>query len=200
MLYKKEKRSLTWIVVGLIAVVAIGTTIYFTWPKVESNKEQLEVQQLQKQLSSLRSELNNLPDGTKKNQLKNKLSVLESQLKRFFDQEKQDKQTIKRLREEVEKLKKRLENDKPNKGKFSFTGDEVVSGYYAFSNLDFVSPENSRFIIVNKNHPQFKELLSKGKLKVNKQFIISYGVSSGVRNEVEYHFDKDNEKLEIKEI
>lgn len=306
MLYKKEKKSIWIVVIGLVAVVAVGIVIYFAWPKESktSNYEE-EVQYLQAQLIALKSKFNSLPDSNQRTLLERKMSIIESQVNNLSNQGKRDKSTIKRLENEIKKLEKRLENDKPdedpepsekkegefifigkgvdsngnenymfnevedrdkmisvnkdhprikelfnqgklgkvnlnkpekftirfsekddygtrskycfffnefnteleikendqlNKEKFSFTGDEVVNGYYAFSNLDFSPPEHSRFIVVSKNHSQFKKLLSERKLKVNKQFIISYGVPSRVKSEVEYYFDEDNEKLEIKEI
>jgi len=92
------------------------------WPKKETkieNKEsvnsKLKVKQLQTELSSLKSKLNNLPDHTQKSQLENKLSNLESQINNSPSQS-----VIKKLEQEIKEVKKKLEednDDKPNKDK-----------------------------------------------------------------------------------
>lgn len=211
MLYKKEKRSLTWIVVGLIAVAIIGTVVYFAWPRTNNYGE--ESQQLQAQLSALKSEINNLPDSSQRTLLKGKVLDLESQINDFTSQQKQNKSTVKRLENEIKKLKKRLENERPDEdsgpgrakeGKFFFCGTGIDSKGNENYMFDEYEGGRDRMINISKDHPLIKELLSQGKLKkVNfnqkESFLIYFDEKDdyGTRSKFFFFFNEFSTKLKI---
>ncbi|CAI2162891.1 17014_t:CDS:2 [Funneliformis geosporum] len=66
---------------------------------------------------------------------------------------------------------------------------------YAFINL----PENEiKVFYISKNHPRIKELLSEGKLKTGKHFIIRYGkVDRKYGKGIMHDFNESNQELEI---
>jgi hypothetical protein len=129
---------------------------------------------------------------------------LESQISNLSSQ---DKSTIQRLEQEIKELKKRLEDNKPNEnpkpsnkkeGKFIFYGDSLEkSGYGKFGG----ELDNFFLFYISKNHPRIKELLSKGKLQENKQFLIRYGKADEISEKGSvYTFKKNNQELEIVEV
>lgn len=129
----EKKKTIIYLVIGIIVLVTIGTIIYFAWPKnkpVETKEQKQEanskqkIQSLQTELSSLKSKLSSLSNNTNKSQLENKFSNIESQVNNLSSQEKEKPTTttIKKLEQEIEKIKKKLKesennSDEPNKDK-----------------------------------------------------------------------------------
>lgn len=172
-----------------------------------------KVQQLQTQLSLLKSQLSSLPDANKKAWLESKVSFLENYMNDLIDQKSYSELTIKSLEKEIRKLKKRLENERPDEdpgpgrtkeGKFFFCG----TGIDLNGNENYMFDEHEggrdRMININKNHPLIKELLSQGKLKkVNfnqkENFIIYFDKKDdyGTRSKFFLFFNEFNTKLKI---
>jgi len=158
-------------------------------------------------LSSLRSEISNFPKGTKKDQLKSRLLFLEKLVNNLSNREKQSKRTVERLRKEIKKLKKRLEDNEPDRdseldkkeGEFSFVGKGIDSNgneNYIFDEVE----DRGRMINVNKDHPRIKELKIKGKLEdQNEKFTIRFNKEDdyGTRSKFFFFFDEFNAELEI---
>ena len=102
-------------------------------------------------------------------------------------------------------------NDKPDNSKpTSNKKEEKVNykypligkdaGYYVFDN-SFSSSRNQKIFYISQNHPQIKRLLSQGKLRENRQFVIRYGkIDKESSGKVVLTFNEDNQELEIKEI
>ena len=192
---------------GIAALAGIGVVVYFAWPKGETktenkqptNSREERIKQLQNQLISLRSELNNIQDATKKIQLENRISNLEGQVNNSLSQS-----AIEELERKIKEIRKEQRGDEPSddepkpgrkEGKFTFYGNaNEKSGYVKFADL------GSLFYISN-NHPQIKKLLSKGKLQENKKFTIRYGKEDEISDKGSIlTFNENNQELEIIEV
>ncbi|CAG8752885.1 39484_t:CDS:2 [Gigaspora margarita] len=79
----------------------------------EKEQKSVDIQQLQTQLNSVKNELKKSNTG-QKSQLEDKLSSIENKIKNLSSP---DKPTIKKLEEEIKKVKEKLEENKPDKDK-----------------------------------------------------------------------------------
>lgn len=229
---KKKKKKLIFLISGILIITGIGTVVYFVWPKNQSTESKVlnskqEIQKLQTQLNSLKSEINNLSDTTQKTKLESKLTGIENKIKNLSGQEKQDKSTIKNLEEKIKKIKKDLEDsgkkpkgpDEPDKDKkdkdknphnkieveVDFSGEGYnTSGKtnYHFSLANPKSAQEFKIFSISKNHPRIKELLGEGKLQepeVGKKFILRYKKVDFQKGKI-YDFNENNQELEIVEV
>lgn len=202
-MWKKKKKNVIYLISGILVIIAIGIIAYFAWPRnkpvesKETNSKQL-IQQLQTELSSLKSKINSLLDTNQKIWLGDKLSDLESQIKKLAN--KDNSFSIKNIEQEIKEVKKKLENGSNNKNGGEFLYFDFSGGNYLFENV--LSVHQKQIVIkISENHPRIKELVNQGKLQENKKFIIHYGKvdkKSGTKRD-SFIFNEFNQELEITE-
>jgi hypothetical protein len=223
---KKKKKKKILVISGILVIAGIGTIAYFAWPKKETkteikihNKE--KIKQLQTELSSLKSKLNNLSDNTQKTQLENKLSNIENKIKNLS--ENPNKSTLKNLELEIKKAIEDKDNpneddpdrnDDPDedpeptnkdKAKVKFIGKSLKDQDSGdFDNYKFLKEGTQgieNIFYISKNHPRIKELLSQNKLQKDKKFTVRYGkVDEKSDSGLLFTFNENNKELEIIEI
>jgi TolA-binding protein len=208
-MYKRENKGLIWVVLVTIFLVFMGIIVYLVWSKNGQNEQsnyKEEVQRLQIQLSLLKSQISSLSDTNKKVQLESKVSFLEKYVSELDEQKSYDELTVKSLEKEIEKLRKKLEDEKPDEdpgpgrnkeGKFFFCGTGTDSNSNENYMFDEYEEGRDRMISVDKNHPLIKQLLGEGKLKLGEKFIIRYGKVDKDFTKISFFFNKGNEELEI---
>ncbi|CAH1755675.1 7412_t:CDS:10 [Entrophospora sp. SA101] len=148
-----------------------------------NSKEQIK--NLQSELNSVKSKLNNLSNDAQKTQLENKLTDIKNQINSLSDEG--------------------PEPTNKNKAKAKFVGKSLKdqdSGN--FDNYKFLK-EGTRgaenIFYISKNHPRIKELLSQNKLQKDKKFTVRYGkVDKKSDSGLLFTFNENNQELEIIEV
>jgi hypothetical protein len=79
--------------------------------------------------------------------------------------------------------------------------EESNVNYYIFNGISNAPNGDRKIFYISQNHPRIKKLLSQGKLKEDKEFIIRYGkVDKRPGGKSVFIFKDDNKELEIKEV
>ncbi|CAG8770914.1 11353_t:CDS:1 [Cetraspora pellucida] len=114
------------------------------------------------------------------------------------------------MKQEIKEIKEKLENnDKPDRNPPPTSKTEVKLRYVgeadneevAFNNFfGKQNREDLRLFYISRNHPQIKELMSQGKLQLDRAFIARYGKVDHISpNNLMHTFNENNQELEIRE-